>query len=127
MTPFLLVALGGAVGSAGRYALVTAVSRDAAAGAFPLGTFLVNLAGCFAIGLLAGTAERAAWLATDVRLFVMTGILGGFTTFSAFGLETFALLRRGDSQLALTYAGTSVLIGVAFVAAGFALTAGSGR
>lgn len=124
MTGILLVALGGALGSAGRYALASSLARHAASGAFPLGTFVVNVIGCLAIGVLAGQIDRAAWFTAEARLFLMTGLLGGFTTFSAFGLETFSLLRRGDLFVAAGYAGLSVAVGLAAVALGFAAGGG---
>jgi len=86
--------------------------------AFPLGTFVVNITGCLLAGVLAGFAERHAWFDADVRLLLMVGLLGGFTTFSAFGLETVQLLRRGDWLLAGGYAGGSVVIGIAAVMLG---------
>ncbi len=94
---YLWVALGGALGSVGRYALSGLVA-DRAGGAFPWGTLFVNVSGSFLIGLLAALAEPGGrrYLGTTGRLFFMTGICGGYTTFSAFSLQTFELIRAGE-------------------------------
>ena len=108
-----LVALGGALGSMLRYLLVTAVGA-------PLGTLAVNVIGSFAIGVLfVWLGAREGW-----QLFLMTGVLGGFTTFSAFSLDTLKLLHAGQTLLAAAYVGGSVLLSLAAVALGVALTKG---
>jgi len=119
-----LVALGGGFGAACRYLISAALMRGVANG-FPLGTFAVNLLGCLLIGLWAGLAARHAWLNGEMRLLLVTGVLGGFTTFSAFGLESLQLMRRGDVGLAGIYVGTSVVIGLVLVMLGWWL--GGGR
>jgi fluoride exporter len=86
------VALGGAVGSVARFLLSTAVHRYTAAG-FPYGTFTVNIIGCAAFGLILGAAEHRIDLTPAVRAFFLVGVLGGFTTFSAFTFDTLELLR----------------------------------
>src|SRR5690606_22098604 len=106
--PLLLVGAGGAAGAIARHLLASWTMQAGGAPAFPLGTFVVNITGCLLAGVLAGFAERHAWFDADVRLLLMVGLLGGFTTFSAFGLETVQLLRRGDWLLAGGYAGGSV-------------------
>jgi CrcB protein len=93
MTRLVLVAVGGALGSMARYALSGAVQRSF----FPTGTLAVNVLGCLVIGFIGGLAARPAGLAPNVRLFLATGLCGGFTTYSAFGFETLQLL--GDGQL----------------------------
>ncbi|MFC4727224.1 fluoride efflux transporter CrcB [Coralloluteibacterium thermophilus] len=118
-----LVALGGALGSAARFALSGWVLHHTVSWRFPLGTFVVNLAGCLAIGLLAGAGERYGLFSAETRLLLMTGLLGGFTTFSAFGLETLHLLRRGEWLVAGSYVGLSVLLGLALVWIGFGAVA----
>jgi CrcB protein len=123
MKALLLVGLGGCIGSIARYALGMLLTQPAAHGRFPLGTFAVNVLGCLLAGLLAGWWERQALLSADARLFVFTGLLGGFTTFSAFGLETVALLRRGEPGTAVLYAGGSVALGIAAVWLGLRLVA----
>lgn len=119
MIAFLLVGLGGAVGSMLRYG----VGLLLASAAFPYATLAVNVAGCLGIGLLLPSVERAAALPPDVRLLVVVGFLGGFTTFSAFGSETIALLRSGMAPAALNVV-ANVGLGLAAVAVGRALAAG---
>ncbi|HEX2612262.1 MAG TPA: CrcB family protein [Fibrobacteria bacterium] len=119
--PFLAligVALGGAAGSVARYAVQVAFRLH------PTGTLAINLAGSFLIGLCAAWAERdgAPW----IRPWLMTGFLGGFTTFSAFSLENFRMLRDGHATAAILYAGTSVAGGVALAFAGYALARPAG-
>jgi CrcB protein len=93
---YLWIALGGALGSVARYACSTAAVRLVGAG-FPWGTLFVNVAGSFTIGALAAlvTADGRPLLGQDARAFVMIGVLGGFTTFSSFSLETLELARAG--------------------------------
>jgi len=118
MKALALVALGGGFGAACRYLLSGLLMRGATGG-FPLGTLTVNLIGCLLIGLWAGLAARHAWLNGELRLLLVTGVLGGFTTFSAFGLESLQLLRRGEMALAWWYVGGSVLFGLIMVATGW--------
>lgn len=97
MHVYLLIALGGALGSVGRYACAEWVARQAGAG-FPWGTLCVNVIGSLVIGFFAtytGPEGRAA-VGAEGRLFFMTGVLGGFTTFSTFSLQTLALARDGE-------------------------------
>ena len=91
----LWVALGEAIGSAGRYLLDGAVYRVLPA-TFPYGTFVVNVTGCLIFGLLIGVAENRLVVGTLARSFVLIGVLGGFTTFSSFTFETLQLTRGGD-------------------------------
>jgi len=97
MILYLWIALGGAAGSVGRFAAAEAVSRSAG-GAFPWGTLVVNVAGSFVIGFFATvTAPNGRWpVGFDGRHFFMTGVLGGFTTFSSFSLQTLGLMREGE-------------------------------
>lgn len=113
MNSILLVGLGGFIGSVARYALGGWLLHLTVQGRFPLATFAVNVAGCLVAGVLAGLAERHGLFGADARLFLFTGLLGGFTTFSAFGLETTFLLRRGETWVAAGYVGASVLLGIA--------------
>lgn len=112
MSNLLLVGLGGGLGSISRYLLGGWILHQTMQQRFPYGTFAVNLLGCLAIGLLAGMAGRAEWLGPSTRLLLITGFLGGFTTFSAFGLETMLLLRRGDAAVAVAYVLGSVVLGL---------------
>ena len=100
MKGMLLVALGGAIGSLARYKLSGLVLHHTIDWRFPAGTFAVNVIGCMVAGVLAGLAERHDLLGPEARLLLFTGVLGGFTTFSAFGLETMFLLRRGEAWIA---------------------------
>lgn len=117
MTAYLWVGVGGFVGSVARHAVAIWLAPGDPA-RFPWATFGVNCAGCLLIGLLTGVTARAPDAA---RLFLVTGILGGFTTFSAFGLESLTLLRRGELGIALLYIFGSVLVGIAAVWLGLRL------
>ena len=113
MKAILLVALGGAVGSVARYKLSGYVLHHTIDWRFPAGTFAVNVIGCLVAGVLAGLAEKHDLLSPDTRLLLFTGVLGGFTTVSAFGLETMHLLTRGDVAVAAANVVLSVLAGLA--------------
>ncbi|MBX7138555.1 MAG: fluoride efflux transporter CrcB [Oligoflexia bacterium] len=95
MRELILVGTGGFAGSVFRYALGGAVQRFYGMPIFPAGTLAVNLLGCLLIGLIAGIAEVSHLISQEGKLLLITGVLGGFTTFSAFGFETVYLLRRG--------------------------------
>ena len=116
MPNLFLVMIGGAVGAGLRYEVGRIAFARLGAG-FPWGTLAVNLSGGLLIGLLAGAmgegATRPAWLLLGV------GLLGGFTTFSAFSLDMFAMLERGAAGTALAYAAASVLGALALLAAGW--------
>lgn len=97
------------MGSAARYKLSGWVLHQTIAWRFPAGTFSVNVLGCLAAGLIAGLVTKHDSFAPETRLLLLTGVLGGFTTFSAFGLETMYLLKRGE----VLVAGCNVLLSVA--------------
>jgi len=99
---WLLVALGGAIGSVARHGLNHVVHQRMLSSTFPLGVFLINVGGSFVIGVLAGAiaSDRMQW-GYNARTFVIVGVLGGFTTFSSFSLDTLALVRDGHSAQAL--------------------------
>jgi len=118
MRKFLLVGAGGFVGSVARFYLTAAVTRLTSASRFPAGTIAVNLAGCFAMGVLAGLAERRHLFTHDTRLFLLTGLLGGFTTFSAFAYETYFLGREHVWPSAFANVAIQVILGLALLAAG---------
>lgn len=117
MTKFILLAAGGAIGTVLRYSL-SGLTYRAFNGIFPWGTLAVNLAGSFIIGLLWGLFEIET-ISSNVRNFVFIGILGGFTTFSTFALESFNLFRDGEVKLALTNLLVSNVFGILLVFAGF--------
>ncbi len=121
MTSVLLAGLGGFVGSAARYALSMWVTSRLAAGAsFPWGTFAVNVLGAVAIGIIMGTVMERGDLPERARLLLVVGVLGGFTTFSAFSSETFTLLRAGETPIAVAYVVASVAASLLAVWAGYA-------
>ena len=117
----LIVALGGAVGSILRYKLGGFALHHTPTWNFPISTFSINVVGCFAIGILAALVEHHDLFSPLVRLLLFTGLLGGFTTFSAFGYEGVFLLRRGLFSVATSYVLLSVLGGLAAVFAGMKL------
>lgn len=116
----ILVALGGALGAVCRYLAGNAISK-AVGSALPWGTFLINLGGCFAMGLLMTVIVERELLPAAWRLFLCVGVLGGFTTFSSFGYEALMLLAEGNILAAAGYAGGSVVLGL--VAAGVGVLA----
>lgn len=103
MKNLLLVALGGAVGSGLRYLTSQFVSGRFSESQFPYGTLTVNILGCFLIGVAYAMASRFDWFTPQLRLFVATGICGGYTTFSAFAYENFNLLESGNQLTAFIY------------------------
>ena len=118
-----LVIAGGGLGSAGRY-LVGLWMVQHASIAFPWGTLTVNIVGSFLIGLLATLADESGTFGPDTRLFLVAGVLGGFTTFSAFSLEAWRLFDEGDPARSILYVGSSVGLGLAAAIAGVALARG---
>lgn len=117
---YLIVFLGAGVGGAGRHGVNVLAARLFGSG-FPLGTLIVNILGCMAMGLLAGTFAFRGHLPQEARLFLTTGILGGFTTFSAFALDSAVLWERGNIGHAFVYVLSSVVLSLAAVAAGLFL------
>ncbi len=117
------MALGGAFGSVLRWAVVSGVARLPRAAAFPWGTLGVNLAGSCAIGFVLTLAFERGLVAPGLRLFLVTGLLGGFTTFSAFSWETLVLVRDGYALAASGYVVGSVLGGLAAALLGASLAA----
>lgn len=112
---FLPVAAGGAIGACLRYGVGLLLPVQAAAGRFPWATCLVNLLGCALAGAFLAWWMRAPESREFWRLLLMVGVLGGFTTFSAFGVETWQLLRAGATGVAIAYVLVSVLGGVGIV------------
>lgn len=119
MKPWMWVALGGALGSVARFKLSGWVLHYTPSWRFPVGTFVVNLLGCLLVGVLAGLSVKQNLFSPEARLFVFTGLMGGFTTFSAFGLETLLLVKRGALMPAVANVVLSVAVGLALAWAGY--------
>lgn len=109
MTSALLVGVGGFIGAMLRYAVNFVAASWTQ---FPVSTIVVNSVGCAAAGILLALADSRPGLSEPARLFLMTGFLGGFTTFSAFGAETIVLVRQGEYGAAVLYAALNVLLGL---------------
>lgn len=117
---WIYVAVGGAIGSIARHEVGRAIARVSPARVTPYATGLVNLVGCFVIGLLAGLiASHRMTMSPGTRAFVFVGILGGFTTFSSFGLDTFSLAHGGRPGAAVINVLVQVVAGCSLVAAGY--------
>jgi len=119
---WFLVALGGALGSMARHGLNQVVHQRALSSTFPLGVFLINVGGSVVIGLIAGAiaSDRLQW-GYNARTFVIVGVLGGFTTFSSFSLDTLVLLRAGHIAQALINVVGQVSLSLVGVWLGFRL------
>jgi CrcB protein len=119
---WVAIAVGGALGAMARHAANASLHRFWSSGAVPVGIFVVNALGCFAIGVIAGLLASARVHMGEVgRTFVIVGVLGSFTTFSSYSLDTYTLLRGGHPYLALVNAGGQVVAGLAALWVGFAL------
>jgi fluoride exporter len=121
----LLVGLGGFLGSVLRWG-VGSLALRALGASFPYGTLLVNVAGCAAIGAVSYLAEDRRVLSASSQAFLAVGVVGGFTTFSAFGNETLALARDGRTALAAANVAANVVLGLAAVWCGRAAAAWAG-
>lgn len=119
----VLVAVGGALGAVARYGLVLLVRPHSPN--WPLGTLIVNLIGCLAIGVIGGAGQHVLSPRADSRLwaFAVIGILGGFTTFSSFGLETVELMQEGRTASAAAYVALSNVVGLGLAWLGYVLGA----
>ena len=116
-----LVAIGGAAGSVLRY-LTSVVVQKYYAHVFPLATLLTNLIGCLLIGIFVGWLSKNQLPDSNLKWLLITGFCGGYTTFSAFGLENVQLLQNGNSAYALLYIAASVIIGLAAVYLGLLIS-----
>ncbi|MBK8232515.1 MAG: fluoride efflux transporter CrcB [Candidatus Eisenbacteria bacterium] len=114
----LWVGLGGAIGAILRFLIAELVQRGTRQGGFPWGTLAVNVIGCLVIGWVAGHALGRGGMTPPVRYFVVIGVLGGFTTFSSFGLETWSLAQAGQLSTALANIALQMLLGLGGVAVG---------
>ena len=119
MIKLLLILSGGALGSLGRYA-VSGLAHRLSTSMFPIGTLAVNLIGSFIIGLLWGAFENTI-ISPNARSFIFIGVLGGFTTFSTYSLETLNLLRDGEIKLAFLNLALNNILGLLLAFAGLAL------
>ncbi|HEX7530347.1 MAG TPA: fluoride efflux transporter CrcB [Pyrinomonadaceae bacterium] len=115
MGKLFLAGVGGFIGSTLRYAVTGYAQQLSRSIDFPYGTLAVNLIGCFLIGFLSQLAETRGVFTAESRTFVFIGILGGFTTFSAFGNETMNLWRDGQNTLAMANVAANVLLGLGAV------------
>ena len=121
MKQILLVGLGGATGSMLRY-LAQVITLKHYSASFPLATFVVNVAGCFVAGLIFGLIAQETTDAQNLKLLLITGFCGGFTTFSAFALENVRLMNSGNTTTAIVYTLASVVAGLIAVWIGLLIT-----
>jgi fluoride exporter len=122
MLKLLMVGAGGFVGSIGRYLVGVGAQRITALPGFPYGTLIVNIVGCLLIGLLAGLVEgRPGGMSDEMELLLFVGALGGFTTFSSFGLDSVQLMRGHSVGLALMNVIVQVVVGLLAVWGGLEL------
>ena len=127
MRNLLLVGGGGFLGSVARFYLTGLVTQVGHAGRFPVGTLVVNVTGCLLIGFLAGLAEHAHILTPPTRVFLLTGFLGGYTTYSAFAYETYFLGREHMAMAALANVALQVVLGLGAVVLGSKIAAAIAR
>ncbi len=118
---YLWIAVGGALGACARYALTLAALRTLPQ-TFPWGTFLVNVLGCFLFGIVAGLAASRGLFGPTGRVFLLVGVLGGFTTYSSFAFESVDLIRSGQVAAAAANIGGQLMIGTLAVWVGLVLT-----
>lgn len=115
------VALGGAIGSSLRYVISMLLQEQSSSG-FPFGTLMVNLLGCLLIGVLIGfSIHKPGSISEPAKFFLATGLCGGFTTFSAFSAETYALIDKGDFITAGIYVGVSIVAGLILTGIGIVI------
>lgn len=117
----LIIGTGGFLGSIARY-LISQLNLTVSFHSIPVGTLTVNVAGSFLIGFLTGIAEKSMILTPEWRLFLMVGLCGGFTTFSAFANENLMLIHNGQGLAVLLYTGLSIFLGFLAVYLGYVTT-----
>ena len=122
MKTILYIAVGGGIGSVLRY-LTGLLAGKYCSSVFPYGTFLANIIGCLLIGLFVGYFEKNALLSKELKFFLVTGLCGGYTTFSAFSNENVQLLQNNQMGMALLYTALSVVIGFTATWAGLLIAA----
>ena len=111
MKPLLIIGLGGGIGSIFRYLVQLYIGRSITQ-AFPLGTLLVNISGCLIIGLLYGFSAKYTTVTVEWRLFLVTGLCGGYTTFSSFSYESISLFKQGNYTYFILYTSLSFVLGL---------------
>lgn len=121
MKQLLIIGFGGFIGSILRF-LVSKLNVSWHFLSIPMGTFTVNVVGSLVIGFLVGLAAKTDLLNTDLRLFLMVGVCGGFTTFSSFANENMMLIQNGQIMTALIYISVSIILGLAAVFLGYSLS-----
>ena len=119
MKQLLIVGLGGFIGSIARF-LVSKLNLYWTLFSIPFGTLTVNIVGSFIIGFIVGVSSKSEIISPSVRLFLMVGVCGGFTTFSSFTLENFTLMQNGQFASVLIYTGLSIFLGFLAVYLGYA-------
>ena len=117
-----MVGLGGFLGALARFTVSGVIQKSFLKGVFPLGTLSVNMIGCVLVGLLLGVSDARDIFTIQVRLFLVVGVLGGFTTFSTFGYETFMMISEGDYLKATVNVMAHIIFGVALVWVGYFVT-----
>lgn len=120
MTNVIYIALGGAIGAVGRYAVVSAIG--ALGHGFPFGTLVVNIVGSAILGTFLEVSALAWSPSPEIRAMVVVGMLGAFTTFSTFSLDAVTLMTRGETFVALSYIALSVVLSIAAFWAGLSIT-----
>lgn len=118
MHPIVLVGVGGFIGAVLRYVLSGFVQNLTQSVTFPHGTFVVNITGCFFMGILSHLVETQAGMTAEMRLFLMVGLLGSFTTYSTFSHETLNLVQDHGLSLALVNIGAHIILGISAVLLG---------
>lgn len=121
MKQLLFVGLGGFLGSIARY-LVSKLNLYWHFLSIPMGTLTVNVLGSLVIGFIVGISQKSELISSDMRLFLMVGVCGGFTTFSSFTNENMMLMQNGQFATALLYTGSSILLGFLAVYLGYFIT-----
>jgi len=119
----LAVGIGGFIGSISRYLISGWIQQISHTGVFPWGTFIVNMLGCLIIGIVGGLSDNFGFFTSTARLLIMVGILGGFTTFSSFGYESFHLFRDKEIVTALIYMISHFTLGIVMAGIGYNLIA----
>jgi CrcB protein len=120
MKYLLIIGLGGAGGTMARWLVQVSIAKYMTV-AFPLGTLVVNVSGCFIIGLLYGLSDKYSWMTMEWRLLLITGVCGGYTTFSSYAFESAGLIRQGNYSYFILYVLGSVALGLLATMAGIAI------